>query len=197
VSRCATRKFCAIRAIQLDLRAGECARRIGRIRLQNQPFRSRAAARECRRGRNPGTKFRKQTLGPNDTVVEFEAQHRHSLQKLRQALGDDAASQKLPRYIETLTIIGGDPLDGAVEWRRWTAVLRIGVERVSRLASASTDSISDQCTEKSSRVQLGCEEGRKLDISTAAQSSQLATASGRPRAVFPLVNPMEVRKRNI
>jgi eukaryotic-like serine/threonine-protein kinase len=98
-------------AFELDLRAGELRKGGRRIRLQEQPFQILLMLLE-----NPGEvvtreEIRKR-LWPNDTIVEFEHSIGTAIMKLRQALGDDADTQ---RFVETLPRRGFRfifPLDG-------------------------------------------------------------------------------------
>jgi DNA-binding winged helix-turn-helix (wHTH) protein len=83
---------------ELDLRAGEVRKGGRRIRLQEQPFQILLMLLE-----HPGEvvtreEIRKR-LWPNDTIVEFEHSIGTAIMKLRQALGDDAGTQ---RFVETL-----------------------------------------------------------------------------------------------
>jgi len=83
---------------ELDIRAGELRKGGRRIRLQEQPFQILLMLLE-----HPGEvvtreEIRKR-LWPNDTIVEFEHSIGTAIMKLRQALGDDAGTQ---RFVETL-----------------------------------------------------------------------------------------------
>ena len=83
---------------ELDTRAGELRKGGRRIRLQEQPFQILLMLLE-----HPGEvvtreEIRKR-LWPNDTIVEFEHSIGTAIMKLRQALGDDAGTQ---RFVETL-----------------------------------------------------------------------------------------------
>ena len=86
-------------AFELDLRAGEL-RKDGakQVRLPEQPFRILTMVLE-RPGQVVSREEIRQTLWPNDTVVEFEHSISAAMNRLRQALGDSADH---PRYIETL-----------------------------------------------------------------------------------------------
>jgi cholera toxin transcriptional activator len=83
---------------EVDLAAGELRKNGSRVRLQEQPFQllhllverpSEIVTREELR----------QKLWPADTFVDFDHSLNTAVNKLRDALGDSAAS---PRYIETL-----------------------------------------------------------------------------------------------
>ena len=83
---------------ELDVRAGELRKGGLRIRLQEQPFQILLMLFE-----HPGEvvtreEIRKR-LWPNDTIVEFDHNIGTAINKLRQALGDEAET---PRYVETL-----------------------------------------------------------------------------------------------
>jgi len=84
--------------LQLDVRAGELRKGGLRIRLQEQPLQILLMLLE-----HPGEVVTREEvrkrLWPNDTVVEFEHSIGTAIMKLRQALGDDADTQ---RYVETL-----------------------------------------------------------------------------------------------
>lgn len=83
---------------ELDLRAGELRRGKARIRLQEQPFQILRMLLE-RPGEVVTREEVQQRLWPKDTIVEFDHSIGTAIKKLRQALGDEAAS---PRYVETL-----------------------------------------------------------------------------------------------
>src|SRR5437016_2660601 len=83
---------------ELDCRAGELRKHDLKIRLQEQPFQILLVLLE-----QPGEvvlreEIRKR-LWPNDTIVEFDHSINAAINRLRGALGDEAA---MPRYIETL-----------------------------------------------------------------------------------------------
>ena len=171
-------------SFQLDLRAGELRRKNRRIRLQNQPFQILVLLLE-NAGEVVTQEQIQEKLWPDDTVVEFEHSIGTALKKLRQALGDDAAS---PRYIETLSRRGYRWLV-PVEWEEMTAATDMG--RTSfKVSERVADSVSaPSVPEKSSQVQLVGRE-QQLDTPTAAQSSQPGDQRPGDRvAVFPLANP--------
>jgi len=99
-------------AFELDLRAGEL-RKDGakQVRLPEQPFRILTMLLE-RPGQVVSREEIRQTLWPNDTVVEFEHSISAAMNRVRQALGDSADN---PRYIETLAR-RGYRLMVPVEW---------------------------------------------------------------------------------
>jgi serine/threonine protein kinase/Tol biopolymer transport system component/DNA-binding winged helix-turn-helix (wHTH) protein len=97
---------------ELDIRAGELRKGGRRIRLQEQPFQILLMLLE-----HPGEVVTREEvrkrLWPNDTIVEFEHSIGTAIMKLRQALGDDAGTQ---RFVETLPRRGFRfifPLDAA------------------------------------------------------------------------------------
>ena len=83
---------------ELDTRAGELRKGGRRIRLQEQPFQILLMLLE-----HPGEVVNREEvrkrLWPNNTIVEFEHSIGTAIMKLRQALGDDAGTQ---RFVETL-----------------------------------------------------------------------------------------------
>ena len=172
-------------SFQLDLRAGELRKKNRRIRLQNQPFQILVLLLE-NAGEVVTQEQIQQKLWPDHTVVEFEHSIGTALKKLRQTLGDDAAS---PRYIETLSRRGYRWLV-PVEWEEMAAAAtdmgRTSFKVSERVAdSAAAPSVP----QKSSQVQLVGRE-QQLDIPTAAQSSQPGDQCPCDRvAVFPLANP--------
>ena len=85
-------------AFELDLKAGELRKAGRKVRLQEQPFQILRMLAE-RSGELVTTEEIQKKLWPNDTVVEFDHSIHTAMKKLRQALGDSAAS---PRYIETV-----------------------------------------------------------------------------------------------
>ncbi|MGD1103882.1 MAG: winged helix-turn-helix domain-containing protein [Terriglobia bacterium] len=83
---------------ELDVRAGELRKGGLPIRLQEQPFQILLMLLQ-----HPGEvvtreEIRKR-LWPNDTIVEFDHSIGTAINKLRQALADEAEN---PRYVETL-----------------------------------------------------------------------------------------------
>jgi DNA-binding winged helix-turn-helix (wHTH) protein len=83
---------------EADLVAGELRKNGGRIRLQEQPFQVLAFLLE-RPGEAVTREELRQKLWPADTFVDFDHSLNTAVNKLREALGDSAAS---PRYVETL-----------------------------------------------------------------------------------------------
>src|SRR5208337_3662309 len=83
---------------EVDLRAGEVRHKGDKIKLQERPFQILAALL-----RRPGEVVTReeiqQKLWPADTFVDFEHSINTAVNKLREALGDDAEN---PRFIETL-----------------------------------------------------------------------------------------------
>jgi serine/threonine protein kinase len=82
----------------VDPKAGELRKHGLKIKLQEQPFQILVMLLE-----HPGEVVTREEvrrkLWPNDTIVEFEHSIGTAINKLRQALGDDAEN---PRFIETL-----------------------------------------------------------------------------------------------
>ncbi len=87
---------------EVDLRAGEVRRDGEKIRLQQRPFQILAALLE-RPGEVVTREALQRRLWPTDTFVDFEHSINTAVNKLREALGDDAET---PRYIETLPRYG-------------------------------------------------------------------------------------------
>jgi len=83
---------------ELNLRAGELHRDGETIRLQEQPFQVLKMLLE-RPGEVVSRDEIRNTLWPNDTIVEFDQSINAAIKKLRLALGDSVDS---PRFIETL-----------------------------------------------------------------------------------------------
>ena len=83
----------------LDIRTGELCKADGKtIRLPEQSFQILTMLLE-RPGEVVSREEIRKRLWPNDTVVEFEHSISAAMNRLRQALGDNAGE---PRYIETL-----------------------------------------------------------------------------------------------
>jgi Tol biopolymer transport system component/DNA-binding winged helix-turn-helix (wHTH) protein len=83
---------------EVDLPAGELRRQGYKVRLQEQPFRVLALLLE-NRGEVVTREELQKKLWPADTFVDFERGLNRAINKLREALADDAES---PRFIETL-----------------------------------------------------------------------------------------------
>jgi DNA-binding winged helix-turn-helix (wHTH) protein len=82
---------------EVDLRAGELTKRGLRIRLQEQPFQVLAMLLE-----KPGELVTREELREKiwgHTVVDFDHGLNKAINKIREALGDSAAS---PRFVETV-----------------------------------------------------------------------------------------------
>src|SRR5512146_1319097 len=83
---------------EADVRSAELLRNGTRLKLQMQPFQVLLALLE--RPRTVVTREElRQRLWPEDTFVDFDHGLNTAVAKLRDALGDSAAS---PRYIETV-----------------------------------------------------------------------------------------------
>jgi TolB-like protein/DNA-binding winged helix-turn-helix (wHTH) protein/Tfp pilus assembly protein PilF len=83
---------------EVDVQSGELRRQGTRVKLQEQPFQALALLLE-----HPGKvltreEFQKK-LWPNNTFVDFDRGLNKAINRLREALGDDADN---PRFIETL-----------------------------------------------------------------------------------------------
>jgi len=87
---------------ELDLKAGQLSKNGSRIRLPQQPVQLLAMLLE-RPGEVVTRDELRQRLWPSDVFVDFDHGLNKSVQKLRDALGDSAAS---PRFIETVPRIG-------------------------------------------------------------------------------------------
>jgi DNA-binding winged helix-turn-helix (wHTH) protein/Tol biopolymer transport system component len=83
---------------EVDLQAGELRRQGYKVKLQGQPFQVLMMLLE-RPGEVVTREQLQKKLWPADTFVDFERGLNRAINKLREALGDDADS---PRYIETL-----------------------------------------------------------------------------------------------
>ena len=83
---------------EVDLASGELRKQGVRIRLQEQPFQALVALIERPREVLTREELQKR-LWPPDTAVDFDRGLNKAINRLREALGDDADS---PRFIETL-----------------------------------------------------------------------------------------------
>ena len=83
---------------EADLLAGELRKKGIRVKLQEQPFQILAALLEHPREVLTREELRKR-LWPSDVVVDFDSGLNRAINRLREALGDDADN---PRFIETL-----------------------------------------------------------------------------------------------
>src|SRR5882762_337479 len=94
------RQFLPIRfgIFQGDLQAGELRRQGYKVKLQEQPFQVLTMLLE-RPGEVVTREALQKKLWPADTFVDFERGLNRAINKLREALVDDADS---PRFIETL-----------------------------------------------------------------------------------------------
>src|ERR1700719_5331993 len=83
---------------EVDLQAGELRKQGYKVKLQEQPFQVLVMLLE-----HPGEVVTREELQkklwPADTFVDFERGLNRAINKLREALGDDADR---PRFIETL-----------------------------------------------------------------------------------------------
>ena len=82
----------------VDLHTGELRRQGLKVKLHGQPFQVLAALLE-RPGELVTREEIREKLWPEDTFIDFEHSVNTSIKRLREALGDDAAT---PRFIETL-----------------------------------------------------------------------------------------------
>jgi cholera toxin transcriptional activator len=83
---------------ELDQSAGELRKNGAKLRVQEQPFQVLALLLE-RAGEVVTRDELRQKLWPSDTFVDFDHSLNTAINKVREALGDSAAS---PRYVETL-----------------------------------------------------------------------------------------------
>src|SRR5205814_2938649 len=83
---------------EVDLQAGELRKQGYKVKLQEQPFQLLVMLLE-RPGESVTREELQKKLWPADTFVDFERCLNRAINKLREALGDDADS---PRFIETL-----------------------------------------------------------------------------------------------
>ena len=84
---------------EADVRAAELLRNGERLKLQMQPFQVLLALLERPRGEVVTREELRQRLWPEDTFVDFDHGLNTAVAKLRDALGDSAAS---PKYVETV-----------------------------------------------------------------------------------------------
>ena len=87
---------------ELDPVAGQLTRQGANLRLPQQPLQLLAMLLE-RPGETLTREELRQRLWPSDVFVDFDHGLNKSIQKIRDALGDSAAS---PRYIETIPRVG-------------------------------------------------------------------------------------------
>src|ERR1700737_654667 len=102
----------------LDLDSGELRRRGVRLHLQGKPFEVLVLLLE-RPGELVPRELLRQKLWPDGTHVDFEHGVNTAVNKLREALGDDAAS---PRFIETIPRRGyrfGCPVEAIPRPEAW------------------------------------------------------------------------------
>src|SRR5437870_11978303 len=94
------RQFLPIRfgIFEVDLQAGELRRQGYKVKLQEQPFQVLVMLLE-RPGEVVTREELQKKLWPADTFVDFERGLNRAINKLREALGDEADN---PRFIETL-----------------------------------------------------------------------------------------------
>src|SRR4051812_24288880 len=83
---------------EVELQAGELRRHGFKVKVQEQPFQVLVMLLE-RPGELVTRDELKRSLWPADTFVDFESGLNRAINKLREALGDDADS---PRFIQTL-----------------------------------------------------------------------------------------------
>jgi DNA-binding winged helix-turn-helix (wHTH) protein len=83
---------------EVDLQAGELRRQGYKVKLQDQPFQILVLLLD-RPGEVVTREELQKKLWPADTFVDFERGLNRAVNKLREALSDDADS---PRFIETL-----------------------------------------------------------------------------------------------
>jgi DNA-binding winged helix-turn-helix (wHTH) protein len=108
---------------EADLDAGELRKQGQRIRLQGQPFAVLAILLE-----RPGTVISRedirQKLWPADTFVDFDHSLNTAVNKIRETLGDSAAS---PRFVETVAR-RGYRFVGEVSWQDSRIPQTVGIE---------------------------------------------------------------------
>src|SRR4051812_3214502 len=83
---------------EVDLASGELRKNNTRIKLQEQPFQALAAMLE-RPGQVVTREELRKRLWPDNIVVDFDRGINKAINRIREALGDDAEE---PRYVETL-----------------------------------------------------------------------------------------------
>lgn len=120
---------------EVDLRSGELRHNGEKIKLQQRPFQILAALLQ-RPGEVVTREEIRQNLWPTDTFVDFEHSINTAVNKLREALGDDAES---PRYIETLPRYGYRLIVPVETVEANGTRLDPGIERVSAPVSISQE----------------------------------------------------------
>jgi DNA-binding winged helix-turn-helix (wHTH) protein len=91
-------KIAQFGVFELDLSAGELRKNGVKLRLQEQPFQLLAMLLD-HAGNVVTREDLRQKLWPSDTFVDFDHSLNTAVNKVREALGDSAAS---PQYVETL-----------------------------------------------------------------------------------------------
>jgi len=91
-------RFLRFGIFEVDLEAGELRKNGARLRLQEQPFQVLVALLE-NAGRVVTRDDLRQKIWPADTFVDFDHSLNTAVNKIREVLGDSAAS---PRFVETL-----------------------------------------------------------------------------------------------
>jgi DNA-binding winged helix-turn-helix (wHTH) protein len=94
----AGRRIVRFGLFEADLQAGELRKRGLRIRLQDQPFQVLALLLE-RPGEIVSREDLRAKLWPADTFVDFDHSLNTAINKIREALGDEAPN---PRFVETV-----------------------------------------------------------------------------------------------
>ena len=177
---------------ELDFAARELRKRGVRLRLQDQPFRVLEALLE-----KPSEVVTRDTLKErlwaDDEFVEFDKSLNTAIQKIRQALGDSAAS---PRFLETVPKVGyrfiapletvrdEASLSGEVSaqggGKRIVLALSIvfGILAVAGAVSLVVDRVNPSSTQYTSR-QLTFESGTARDPSISPDGKLFAYTSDR------------------
>jgi TolB-like protein len=160
---------------QVDLPTGELWRNGRKLRLQSQPFQLLAVLLE-RPGEIVTREEVSRRLWPSDTVIDFDHALGTAVNKLREALGDSAAS---PRFVETLPRRGYRFI-GKLDHAAAEAIARSSRSRPTMLAvlpfqnlsgDSSQDYFADGLTEEMI-MRLGELGGNQLGV--VARTSSMA-----------------------
>jgi DNA-binding winged helix-turn-helix (wHTH) protein len=143
---------------EVDLHSGELRRQGYRVKLQDQPFQLLIMLLE-----HPGDVITREELQrqlwPADTFVDFERGLNRAINKLREALGDDADA---PHFIETLPRRGYRflaPVETAAPPEAengWTEPAGLDPTRSFESTAQNRKRASDRCSSEDTGSALGC-----------------------------------------
>ncbi|MBI1984287.1 MAG: winged helix-turn-helix domain-containing protein [Acidobacteria bacterium] len=183
-------------AFEVDLHSGELRKKGLKIKLQEQPFQILAMLLQ-RPGSVVTREDLRKRLWPADTFVDFDQGLNRAINKIREALGDDAET---PRYVETLPRRGyrfiapvGEPANNAHEargrhrWQEPTSVETAGPEPLRKVEKE----LRELQTPKTRRSLILASAAVGVLLATTAASIYLLVGGGRAIdsvAVLPFAN---------